>query len=293
MTLPQLMFKTWDGDVNERFTFMDMNRLCYNANILAREAGVTQVTFVEADRTQQFRYDEVQKLENLTEAIAFNVGEVVTIEPNWGPMRGITYRDFERIEKNLYDCYVKLGGVGQRIPDNKFLIVVSATLFPDSWTGTPPSIDLDVPMAHGDAELFLFVPNTATVEERLAEAQARLITSVVSDRVIKVTATGIIPRIPVPIRIALGALDMIENFTLDTTWSGDGPWTKTVTLTNAPENVVVGMPAGMTAEQSRAFVEAGIHASAVNDTTLTIRALYAKPSVSIPIAVYYSESSVV
>ena len=37
--LPQLMMRIWDGDSDERFRAIDMNRLGYNTNILAREAG--------------------------------------------------------------------------------------------------------------------------------------------------------------------------------------------------------------------------------------------------------------
>lgn len=294
MALPQLMFKIWDGDPNERFTFRDMNRLGYNANIIAREAGVTQVTFIEADRTQQFRYDEVQKLENLTEAIAQQIGQVLTIERNWGPMRGITFRDFERIESNLYACYQRLGGSGDRIPDNKRLIIVSATLFPDSWTGSQPYIDLDVPMIHPTSEVFVFVPYYATEDERLEEQKARLTASIISDRKLRVRATGILPRIKIPIKIALGGLSMNEKKTLTVAgWSGNGPWTQDVTLSSTPEHVVVGMSEDTSEAESKAYAKAGIHASGVNGTTLTIRAIFEKPSVAIPIGIIYSTESVI
>ena len=292
MTLPQLMFKVWDGDPNERFTFMDINRLEYNANILARETGVTQVIFIEADRSQQFRYDEAQKLENLTLAIADTIGEVIAIEQNWGPMKGLSWRDFERMESNLYQCYMRLGGVGPRVPDNKFVITVSATLFPDSWVGD--HIDLDVPMAHGDKEIFAYVPHTATVEQRVAEYMARMTVSFLSDRTLRITATGIIPRIMIPIRMTLGGLEVIENKTLASSgWSGNGPWTQDVTLDGDPENIIVGMASSITSEQSREYVESGIHVSNVNGSVVTLRAIFKEPTVNIPVGILYSETSVV
>lgn len=293
MTLPELTFCIWDGDPTEFFTFKDMNRITYNANIVAREAGVTQVEFVEADRAQQFRYDEMQKVEVLTGTVALQLGLSIQTFTNWGPGRALTYTDFERVESNLYACYQAMGGIGDRIESGKHKRVVTATLFPDEWTGSPPRIDIDLPMARTTSELFAFVDHRASVEERVAEMEARLSVSLLSDRVLRVTATGIVPKIMLPIRIALGGMSTIENKTLSTTWTGSGPWTQDVTLSATPANVVVGMPEGITAEQSEAFASAGLHASAINGTTLTIRAIFEKPTVQIPIGIYYDTASVV
>ena len=52
--LPELMMRIWDGDPDERFRAVDMNRLAYNTNILAREAGVEQESFMEVTRADQF-----------------------------------------------------------------------------------------------------------------------------------------------------------------------------------------------------------------------------------------------
>jgi len=294
MTLPELTFCLWDGDPDEHFRWIDMNRLTYNADIIAREAGVTRVQFVPADRAQQFRYDEVQKLEDLIAAIALHIGVPIEQIRSWSAGIRVDYRDFERIESNLYACYLALGGVGERIPAGKFKRIVNATLFPDRWASTPPSIDLDVPMAGTSSELVVFVPHTASMEQRLAEMEARMVGSLVSDKVMRITATGVTPRIQIPIRIALGGLTMIENKTLASTdWAGDGPWTQTVTLSESPDNVMVGMAEGMTSEQTKAFAEAGLHASAIDGTSVTIRAIFKQPTVNIPIGIYYSTASVV
>ena len=292
--LPELTFCTWDGDPAEHFRWIDWNRLTYNADMVAREAGVTQVQFITADRTQQFRLDEAQKLEDLTAAIALQLGVAVEDARLWSPGIVLDYRDFERMEANLFACYQALGGVGERITAGRFKRIVAATLFPDHWSGSPPSMLLDVPMAHTDAELVAFVPHTATVEQRIAEMEARLVMSSVSDRVMRVTATGVAPRVQIPIRIALDGMDMIENITLSSSgWSGDGPWTQTITLTESPEHVLVGMAAGMSQAQTKAFAEAGIHASAVNGQTVTVRAVFAKPTVDLPIGIYYATGSVI
>jgi len=294
MTLDtELTFCIWDGDADERFRHMDMNRIEYNANKLAKECGVTQVPFIEVTRDQQFRYDEVQRLESLITAIASRIG--VSIEPSrqWAPGTPLSYIDIERMELSLYSCYVALGGIGERITAGRFRPVVAGTLFASSWTGSPPSITLDVPMAHGDRDVIAYVPHTATIEQRMAEMEARLTLSAVSDRVLRITATGTKPRINIPIRISLGGISMIETKTLGTGWSGSGPWTQDVTLEDEPENVLVGLAEGTTSEQSRAYIEAGIHVSAVNGNTVTIRALFEKPTVSIPVGIMYSTSSVI
>jgi len=294
MTLPQLMFKIWDGDDNERFTFRDMNRLTFNANQIAAEAGVTTVEFVEADRSQQFRYDEVQKLENLTDSIAMTLGLSIIIEGNWRPMRSITFRDFERIESNLYACYQALGGVGDRIPDNKRLITVSAVLFPDAWSGSPAHIDLTVPFVHTNREVMVFVPYYADEEQRMAEYKARMSASIYADRTLRITANGSTPRVAIPIKITLGGLETIkDDITLSKdSWTGDGPWIQTFSLPEAPENVIIGLPSGVSADAAKAYAEAVIHASAVSGSTVTVRALYSKPTENIPIAVLYSTTEV-
>lgn len=293
MTLPELTFCAWDGDAEERFTFRDMNRIEYNANIVAREAGVTQVEFVEATRSQQFRYDEAQKVEDLIQAIAFHLGVNATAPRTWTPGGSLSYVDFERLEANLFASYQALGGIGNRIPAGRYKVIVSATLFPDSWVGTVPHIDLDLPMAFGEAELFAFVPHTVTLAQRIEEMEARMTTAIVSSRVMRITATGTVPKNPLPIRIALGGLPMIENKTLTTDWTGDGPWTQDITLTDTPDNVVVGMAEGMTSEQTAAYANAGIHVSAISGTTVTIRATFERPTIAIPIGVMYSTGSVV
>ena len=291
--LPELTFCYWDGDPDERFTPRDMNRIAYNVNMVAREADISEETFIECARDQQFRYDEAQKVESLTYSIASSLGITVGIR-SWSYGGPLSWTDFERMESNLFQCYQALGGVGERIPANRYKRVVSATLFPDAWAGTPPHIDLDVPMAHNDSELVMFVPHTATLEQRMAEINGRIVIEPLTDRMVRVRFTGARPKVMIPVRIARGGLTTIENRTLDKDeWTGSGPWTQSVTVSSAPENVMAGMSDTMTNAQSKEYAKAGIYVSAVNGTTVTLTALFVEPTIDIPIGIYYDTGSVV
>ena len=293
--LPELMMRIWDGDPDERFTFMDMRRVCYNANILARELGVPQVDFHETRHEDQFDYTEAQRLEDLHRSIGEASGLSLLIEPSWGVGRGLSFADFERWESNAWEVYSRIGGVGSRIPSDKLLHTVNAVLFADEWRGDGPYyMDLDVPMVYADRDVIAYVPHTATLEERMAERHALLRAVTTGDRKVRVWALSKRPRINIPIRMTLGVFRMIETKTLTASgWAGSGPWTQTITLSNAVSDAVIGAVETMTDAQVRAFTSAGISASAVNGTSLTIRAILEKPSIDLPIGVMYNSSSVI
>ena len=293
--LPELMMRIWDGDPDERFRAVDMNRLAYNTNILAREAGVEQESFMEVTRTDQFYYSEATKLEGLQKAIGDAMGVPLTIETYWHAGRPLSYSDFERWESNNWALYKAMGGVGERIPSDKFLHTVNATLFAGAWRGDGPYyMDLDVPMVYADRDVIAYVPHTATLEERMAERHALLRAVTTGDRKVRVWALSKRPRINIPMRMTLGVFRMIETKTLTASgWAGSGPWTQTITLSNAVSDAVIGAVETMTDAQVRAFTSAGISASAVNGTSLTIRAILEKPSMDLPIGVMYNSSSVI
>lgn len=293
--LPELMMRIWDGDPDERFTFMDMRRVCYNANILARELGVPQVDFHETRHEDQFDYTEAQRLEDLHRSIGEASGLSLPTEPSWGVGRGLSFADFERWESNAWEVYSRIGGVGSRIPSDKFLHTVNAVLFADEWRGDGPYyMDLDVPMVYADRDVISYVPHTATLEERMAERHALLRAVTTGDRKVRVWALSKRPHINIPMRMTLGVFRMIETKTLTASgWAGSGPWTQTITLSNAVADAVIGAVETMTDAQVRAFTSAGISASAVNGTSLTIRAILEKPSMDLPIGVMYNSSSVI
>ena len=294
MPLPQLMIKIWDGDSNEFFTFRDMNRVEYNANICAREAGVDQVDFIETTRASQFRYDEAQKLEDLILASAQAVGVSVSIETAWGHNRTLSFVDFERWEANLYAVYQALGGVGERIPSDKRLVTVSATLFADDWLGTGPYYqDLDVPSVYSSTDALVFGSHTATVTQRAAEYNALLVAKTLADRRVRVYALSIKPRENLPIRIAMEGLQMQSIITLPATgWQGSGPWTQTVTMPQAVTDAVIGAHESMTDAQVEAMTAACISASAISGMSLTVRAIYEKPTIDLPVGIMYDTAEV-
>lgn len=291
MSLPELTFKIWEGDGNEYFRWIDWNRLTYNANIMAREAEVQQVQFIEVTRADQFRYDEAQKLEDLTADIAEAVGVTVTIEEHWGHSRTLSYVDFERMESNLYQCYQAMGGVGDRIDSEKFRIIVNATLYADDWSSSSPCYqDIDLPFYHGDADAMAWVSHLATDQQRYYEREARLTSRVITDRRIRVWALGRRPRVDIPIRIKRGILDMNASVTMrSNAWQGEGPYTQTVTIPTAATDAVIGVWEGMSDNEVNQFVEAMIAPSAINGTSVTLRALGTKPTIDITAKLMWNE----
>lgn len=293
--LPQLMVKVWDGDQDEYFTYLDMRRVEYNANICAREAGVDQVAFIEVNHDSQFRFDEAQKLENLILSTAQALGLTITIETAWNYNRTLSYVDFERWESNLWQCYQALGGVGERIPAGKVLVTVSAVLFADDWMGNGPYYqDIDVPSIYSDTESVFFVHHSADLIQRSAELNAELIARTLSDRKVRVWAESIRPTVNIPVRFAMNGLQMQTIINLPaTSWQGTGPWTQVVTLpSTAVTDAILGAHEGMTDAQVQELMRCSITPSGVSGSSLTVRAIRNKPTMDLPIGIMYDTQEV-
>lgn len=283
MAVPQLMVKTWDGDPDEYFTFMDMNRVEYNANACAKEAGVSTVAFQEVSRASQFRYDEAQKLENLLKIVAQKRGLSIDIESAWNYNRTVSYVDFERWESNLWQIYQALGGIGERIPSDKFLITSNLTLFKNEWQGSGPYyMDKDVPSIYSDTEAVAYVNHTATVLQRASEYNAVLRVVPNGDRKVRVYALSIKPSEDIPIKVSIGGFRMHQVINLPaSSWTGSGPWTQNVTIQNGAVDAIIGQHEGMSNQAVEQMMYGMLHVSAINGNTITVRAIGAMPTIDL------------
>ena len=294
MVLPELMMRIWDGDPNEYFTHVDMNRVEYNANIVARECGVEQVSFETVTRASQFRFDEANRLEALILACAQSRGLSPSMELSWNYNHTVSYVDFERWESALWEVYRDLGGVGERIPSDKFLHTVHATLFKNSWKGSGPYYqDLDMPMIYPGTEAFVFVAESATVVQRISEYNALLQAVYRGDRHVRMYAHSIKPKENIPIKVTTRPFDMYKSFTLTAAgWQGSGPWTQTVDIGQTVANAVIGSDERNSVEQVQAFAEAIIGVSAISGSMVTVRAIGTKPATDVYATIMWSGSNI-
>lgn len=292
--IPELMSKIWDGDDAEYFTFIDMNRVEYNANTCAKYAGVGTADFLVTTREGQFRYDEAQKLENLIKAIGSKLGVSVSTEANWSYNRTVSYVDFERWESNIWNLYKALGGIGNRIQAGTVLVNYHTTLFASEWQGNGPYyMDLEMPAIHSDIEAMAFVSHTADILQRQDEYNAILRAVPNGDRVVRVQALAIKPKSNIPITIAVGGLQMHTEISLPaSSWSGSGPWTQNVTVPQGATDAVIGQWQGMSAEAVTQLMAGRIHVSAINGTTITVRAIGKKPTITLNPMLLYDVSNV-
>ena len=291
-TIPtELMFKIWDGDDNEYFTFIDMNRVEYNATMCAKYAGVGTADFLVTTREGQFRYDEAQKLENLIRAIGAKLGVSVSTESAWSYNRTVSYVDFERWEANLWKLYTALGGVGKRIPAGTVLVTYSATLFASEWKGSGPYyIDVDMPAVYPNTEALLYVAHTASVDARMAEYNGVFRPSIPADRVLRVYAIGECPKVDVPIRLSLGGLSMYTEIKINAgDWVGSGPYTVNVTLPSSASNAVLGVWEGMSNEAVEVMTNGIISVSEIDGTSIKLRCLGDKPEITINPVIMWEE----
>ena len=222
------------------------------------------------------------------------MGVPLTIETYWHAGKDLSYSDFERWESNNWALYKAMGGVGERIPSDKFLHTVNATLFAGAWKGTGPYyMDLDVPMVYASSEVLTFLSETADVFQQTAAFNALLQVVHLGDRMVRVYAHAFRPRVNIPIKMTSRPFEMYKQITLPSaSWTGDGPWTQTVDIGSAVANAVIGSDERNNTAQMDAMAAGIIGVSAVNGTRITVRAVGEKPTVDLYATVMFSAGSV-
>jgi hypothetical protein len=155
-----------------------------------------------------------------------------------------------------------------------------------AWKGTGPYYaDISVPLA-GKEELISYVADFATLDQRVSEYNALIKAEENGTGVLRFWAISIKPKVDLPIKVITGMFSNTDVETVQTSqWQGSGPWTCTLDLGHPVRTALCGMTEGMTAEQARAFIYAGIHVSATSGNTVTLRAMLSKPSMGIPIGI--------
>lgn len=287
--IPQLMGRIWTGSVGEHFTHRDMGRVEYNINAIAEALGISPVEFRETTRASQFFHDDAQRIEDLIAESAEAAGVEIDVERSWNHGRTVSFVDFERWESSMWTVYRAIGGIGERIPSDRRLVNYHAMLFSSGWVGTGPyHIDLKMPGIHPNTEVLTFVSHQASVSQRQAEINAILRAAPLGDRMVRVEALAIRPDEDIPITMAIGGLQMhtILNLTAQG-WTGTGPWTQDVTVPANAVEAVIGQWEGMTSDAVLQMANARLHVSAINGTTVTVRAIGRKPTMDLNPALLY------
>ena len=287
---PFLTFREWKGSDVERFRFSEQNRIQANLKRLADMVGVSfQPT--EITHADQFSISLQNRIEETIEQICAKLGIEVQMETTWDVRRGLTYRDFDRVENWLYEAYKALNGEGGRIEWDEERNFDPYTLYADNWTGTGPyyyDLPTDLGMEYNDG--LIWVRPSATVAQRTAEYNA-LITVVSSAEGVRLCAHGIRPREDIPIIITRGLSPMHESATLQASkWTGSGPWTQSIVMANPVTVGVITVSENTTTAQATAFAKAGISVSGVSGNTVTVRAILSKPTVDLPVLLIYESS---
>lgn len=287
---PMMIFKEWKGSEEERFKHTDMNRIRHNVKTLGAMVNVSY-TPVSVEHRDLFRFDEENTLEQTIKDICSKCGIDAPMETDWNWNRGVTFADFDRIEKWSWEAYRILKGEGDRILWNQNRKYDLFTLYADNWTGTGPYF-YTLPTSYGADydEGLVFVRNNATVEQRDAEYNA-LITVKSSTSEVILQANGIKPKTDIPIIITRGLPAMKETATLtESGWTGVGPWYQTITFSNEIRDGVVTIDENAMYTQAMDFADAGISVSSVSGHNVTFRSVFNKPSINLPILLIYEQS---
>lgn len=113
---PAMTWKIWSGGEAERFTFQDMQRIQSNISTLMDHLGFSSPLFSTPARDTQFRYDDAQKVESSIVSLAEYLHlQIDAMDVQWGPIRSLSFVDFERWEFQGWKVYNAMGGTEERI----------------------------------------------------------------------------------------------------------------------------------------------------------------------------------
>ena len=168
----------------------------------------------------------------------------------------------------------------------KSITIQDYTIPASAWKGTGPYyVDISIQVAN-EEELITYVADFATLDQRVAEYNALLRAEENGTGVMRFWATSIKPKVDIPIKVITGMFSNAETVTVQPgQWQGSGPWTCTLDMGHQVRTALCAMTDGMTAEEARAFIDAGIHVSGVSGNTVTLRAMLSKPSIAIKMGV--------
>lgn len=168
----------------------------------------------------------------------------------------------------------------------KSITVQDYTIPASAWKGTGPYyVDISIQLAN-EEELIAYVADFATLDQRVAEYNAMLKAEKNKIGVMRFWATSVKPTVDIPVKIITGMFKNAETQTIQPDqWQGSGPWTCTLDMGHEVRTALCAMTDGMTADEARAFIDAGIHVAGVSGNSVTLRAMLSKPSIVVPVGI--------
>lgn len=162
------------------------------------------------------------------------------------------------------------------------------TLPATAWEGTGPyemTMAVDESIVP-DADCLAYGDHSMTLEQRVAEYNGVIRAEITQAGRVRFRALSIKPTQSVAVRIINGLFPVMLSASVPVSqWAGTGPWTATVNLGRSVQSAVVGAVSGASDAQASDLMDAGIHVSAVNGSTITLRAMLAKPTVDLKVGV--------
>lgn len=155
-----------------------------------------------------------------------------------------------------------------------------------AWKGTGPYYaDMSIPLA-GREELIAYVADFATLEQRAAEYNALIQAKEGGTGVIRFWAVSVKPKVSIPVKVITGMFSNTDVVNIQPgQWQGSGPWTCSLNLEHEVRTATCAMPDGLTTEQARTFIDAGLHVAGVSGNSVTLRAMLERPSMDIRVGI--------